>query len=133
MFSDDLKKSGWEEVVPNEVFRKGDWKAWYDTSSVLIIENKNNPNIFPISHPNDSQSNWTVHLIEEICTLEDERFRLTQALKKILKENPDNMATTEIAQSALSLCVHRWLPEGDGTTYRCAVCGTTKRGAMYEH
>jgi hypothetical protein len=132
LFSEDLKKSGWEEIIPDEIYQKGSWKAWYDTSSVLIIENKNNQNIFPIHHPKNSHSNWTVNLIEYLCTLEDERFRLTQALNLILKSNP-NTITAEIAQNTLSSCHHRWHPEGDGTIYYCAICGIKKYDEKFKH
>src|SRR5437868_980995 len=83
MFADDLKARGWTELCPLWEYAKGDWKIDFDTGHWMIVANKNNPRVWTVPLPADYESVWTVNLIEHLCQMEDERYRLRGALEKV--------------------------------------------------
>jgi hypothetical protein len=131
MFEDELKKNGWTELAKSEAYRKGDWQIYLDTSSWLMIETKHNPYAYGVMWPNDRDALRTVSLIEHLCSMEDERYRLRAALELIRDAEPESGAA-RTAEAALAQCYHNWLcdfrvPEGERDGYYCPICGMTKK------
>ena len=117
MIADKLKEAGWTEISRSLEYKKGDWEIIFDTSSWMEIGSKRNPRIFDVHVPGEYEEEWTVNLIEHLCRIDDERFRLRDALKSI--------DSTESAK-ALSLCYHKWLVNVSNEEYFCSVCGQTR-------
>lgn len=131
-FTDLLKSSGWSEIQESVRYRKNSWEIFYDTSSWIEVGTANNPRIFDVPHPEPRLQQWSVLLIEHLCKMEDERFRLREALALILKADPQ-IPTVAVAQDALQSCYHRWLvksqlPESRNTIYCCTICGIERHG-----
>ena len=68
--------------------RKGDWEAYLDTSSWMIVSHAKNPRVWDVPMPSESLEGWTVNLIEHLCRMEDERFRLRNTLLEIQIPSP---------------------------------------------
>jgi len=132
MFADDLKKKGWTEITKMGEYKKENWHILFDTSSWMIVETKSNPSVFDVYVPEDYVSRWTVNLIEHLCEMEDERYRLREALERIRDNSSSDHAAVSIAKEALDQCYHTWLVDPDtskgkpGRVY-CPICKQTKK------
>jgi hypothetical protein len=127
MFSDDLKAKGWTEIAELWEYAKGDWKIDFDTGHWMIVSNKNNPRVFDVHLPGNYESAWTVNLIEHLCKIEDERYRLRKALETIRDSTADERVRST-AKEALDQCYHSWLvnvkiPDGAMGRVYCPICG----------
>ena len=109
MFVDDLKREGWTEIAERGEYTKGDWGIWFDTSSWMVVETKSNPRVFDVHVPGDYESGWTVNLIEHLCKMEDERYRLRKALERIQNSESSDQAARSMAKETLEECYHTWL------------------------
>jgi hypothetical protein len=132
VFTDDLKQKGWTEIAKLWEYAKGDWRIQFDTSSWMIVATKSNPRVFDVHVPGDYESRWTVNLIEHLCSMEDERHRLREALEKIRDSNASDQAARSIAEEALEQCYHSWLvnldvPEGQPGRVYCQICKQIKK------
>ena len=132
MFDDDLKRQGWTEIAKIWEYAKGDWQIHFDTSSWMMVETKGNPRVFDVHVPGDYESRWTVNLIEHLCSMEDERHRLREALERIRDNNSSDQAALSIAKEALEQCYHTWLvhvdiPRGQPGRVYCPICKQTKK------
>ena len=131
MFADDLRQSGWTETARAWEFAKGDWHVWFDTSSWMVVETKSNPRVFDVPVPAEHESAWTVHLIEHLCKMEDERHRLREVLERIRDDGSLDQAARLIAADALEQCYHTWLvhtdiPMGQPGRVYCRICGIAR-------
>jgi hypothetical protein len=133
-FIDALEHAGW--VAAQELVRycKGSWELTFDTSNWVEVGTVSNPRVFDVPVPDPHLEQWCVKLIDHLCMIEDERIRLWNALALVAETNTLSAAGTEIAQTALRSCYHRWLvqsrpPESANTIYCCAICGQLKHGA----
>ena len=132
MFDDDLKRQGWTEIAKMWEYEKGDWQIHFDTSSWMMVETKYNPRVFDVHVPGDYESRWTVNLIEHLCSMEDERHRLREALERIRDNNSSDQAALSIAKEALEQCYHTWLvhadmPQGQPGRVYCPICKQTEK------
>ncbi|MGY8770967.1 MAG: hypothetical protein ACKVH8_21360 [Pirellulales bacterium] len=117
-FLDELVTRGWSESDTPYVLVKGSWRVVIDTSSWVEVQTSQNERVFDVCVPDENRSEWTINLIEYLCSLDDERFRLRKSLKSI--------GTTESNQ-ALEICFHTWLQRARDESY-CSICGITKAG-----
>lgn len=132
-FASALKNDEWVEIHESVMYRKGPWELTFDTSSWIEVGTAGNPRVFDVPVPEPRLEQWCVKLIGHLCMMEDERFRLRQALERVAKDNPSTISGSGIAQNALSSCYHTWLvrsklPETESTMYYCVVCGSQKSG-----
>lgn len=124
--SDAMRRQGWK-VIGQGYYRKGDWAVDLDTSSWMIVSTARNPRVFDVHVPSDYEASWTANLIEHLCAIDDERFRLRDALVT-LRDSPD---AQQIVSSSLQECYHNWLvntavPERQVGYEYCVVCGSTR-------
>jgi len=75
-FVDNLKDSGWTEVINNLKYKKGDWAISYDTSSWIEVSTINNQRVFDVPVPKAGKEQWTINLIEHLCKTDDEIYEL---------------------------------------------------------
>ncbi len=139
-FPDDLKfvkelcQNGWSKI-PNRWggFAKGDWEAWFDTSSWMGLETSYSARVGVDVHvPGDYESPWTVRLIEHLFKMEDERQRLREALEKIRDDTTAGQAAHSVARESLEQCYHTWLvntqvPESQPGRFYCPICKQIKK------
>ena len=111
-----LQEQGWSRIEGGYGVSKGSWQVHMDTSSWLVITTDQNKRVFDVHVPSDYEAAWTLNLIEYVCQLDDERFRLRRALEEV---------GSQAADAALQDCFHSWLVE-DSSTLKCSVCGRTK-------
>jgi hypothetical protein len=122
-----LEAKGWRVIGPG-CYEKGDWTVDLDGSSWMIVLTKRNPRVFDVHVPSDYESGWTANLIEHLCSIDDECYRLRATLEAI-RDNPRGARQT--ADAALKQCYHRWLvnvavPENKLGRVYCAVCGALR-------
>ncbi len=122
-----LKKAGWTQIESWE-YAKGNWRVLFDTSSWMIVSTGSNPRTSDVHVPGGSEAGWTVNLIEHLCKIEDERYRLREAIAGIRDDPASGTEVQSSAAAALEQCYHTWLVDTDvpmdqpGRLY-CPVCG----------
>ena len=135
LLSEELQQQGWSPFSPTGVSTKGEWKIAIDTSNWILISTSRNPCLRGIALPEADEIAMAqaVSLIEHLCAIDDERFRLRDALAQILDHPGADPAVRAMAEDALAQCYHRWLksrgvPENEaGKEWHCPVCKQTKR------
>lgn len=122
-----LKSNGWA-LSGSWSLKKGDWEICFDTSSWIEVSTKNTPRVFDVHVPGEYETDWTVNLIEHLCSMDDERFRLRLALAAIRDQPAGLEVDGSRAKAALETCYHSWIvdkevPEGQLGGKRCVACG----------
>ena len=120
----ELKSSGWTEIIEDWEYRKNNWTVLRDTSSWLMVGTESNPRAFDIHEPGEYETKWTANLIEHICKMEDERTRLRRNLEQINSITKESHIS-ELTRLSLEECYHTWIGTGDNLV--CPVCKTTKK------
>jgi hypothetical protein len=128
MFGDDLKAKGWTEITDGWEYAKGDWKIEFDTGHWMIVSTAHNPRVFCVPAPQEIDAKWTVNLIEHLCSMDDERYRLRSALVQIQNTGGNTQDARALAANALNDCYHAWLvntgvPDGQLGRLYCTICG----------
>jgi hypothetical protein len=107
------------------------WIALFDTSSWIEVGTEHNPRVFDVPVPlSEREAAWTANLIEHLCKMEDERYRLRSALETITAAESTANAHA-IATTSLAECYHTWLVNmevGRASPARlgCPVCRQTR-------
>jgi hypothetical protein len=129
-----LKKSGWTNDNPGHEFprnwAKGRWELWHDTSSSWDLRTARNSlgSIFETTReiPEEASAHWTVKFTELICAIDDERFRLRDALRKIVDTTPPSDPAHALAAQAVQTCYHT---QEEATKYYHPLCPICDRPA----
>jgi len=126
----ELRKNGWEgDWSGFGGGRKGAWVWYFDTSYWMIVEHDRNPRVYDVPYPDQRLMGWTIGLVEHLCKMEDERFRLRDALADIASGKLSAEECAERARRELKICYHTWLwdPQTDEEKiWRCPICGGVK-------
>jgi hypothetical protein len=131
MFFEILRTNGWTELAAKWEYAKGDWKIDFDTGHWMIVSTKHNPRLFDVPIPGELDAKWTVKLIEHLCRMDDERFRLREDLRRIRDKPTSGDQVRAAAAAALQQCYHSWIvnlaiPDGQTGRLYCCICGQTK-------
>ena len=70
-FIDKLKENGWSETNTPYSFSKGTWKLDFDTSSWIEIGTMNTQRVFDVAVPEERLFQWTINLIDHLCSTDD--------------------------------------------------------------
>ncbi len=70
-FLKELERNGWQAVVFDWEYRKGNWALYRDTSNWWMIATTNTPRLFDVAEPDEYHTRWTVNLIEHLCSQDD--------------------------------------------------------------